>query len=138
MRKERLIKSTMLWLGVVWAMLINMTNATSSYIHEQYDLENAVNTLTICDPDSDGTKCITMKDRNEWAIEAGTWCSSTDTWACGYNFPWWNNHWFDLFTTPAISRYQVNCSDIGPSTYNGSSFIKWFRDWCSTRNDNLW
>jgi len=50
----------------------NVSNSTSSYIHE---LEvDWINTISICDPSSNGTKCITMKDMNQWATEAGVWC----------------------------------------------------------------
>ena len=136
----------MLWLGIVWAMLMNMTNATSSYIHEQYDEEHDVNTLTICDW-YDSSKCITMKDRNEWATEAGTGCSATDTWACGYHYQWWNNHWFapcldsDWCTSfqnnESYDTNAMDCDWYGPwNRLNTGIFINNWAWYCTPQTQN--
>lgn len=75
----------LLALAIVWALLFWATSATSSYIHEQNG------TISICDP-NDSTKCITMKDRNEWSSE--TWYNYN----CFMNFssicsPWYEALW---------------------------------------------
>jgi len=104
-----------------------------------YEIETWwVNTFTVCDPNNKWN-CITMMDRNMWASKAWTICSSTDTWACGNHYQWWNNHWFDPLTAPTLWTTQVtDCNAYLPSTYNVGTFIKWFTDWCNPRNDNLW
>ena len=110
---KNLIKSTMLWLGIVWVMLTGVTTATSDYIHEQNG------TISICDPSSNGTKCITMQDKNLWASEAWTWTSSY-----GYHFQWWNNHWFlpgengsDTFPwwESTWDTQETNCTNYWPA-----------------------
>ncbi len=98
------IARAMFWVwAVTWLLLalhthpIGWTNAlnedwTSEFMH--YEEVAWKGTITICDPDSGGTRCITMMDRNLWATKAWTWCSESDTWACGNHYQWWNNYGF--------------------------------------------
>ncbi len=86
-----------------------------------------------------------MMDRNLWATKSGTWCSATDTWACGDHFQRWNNYWFanpgvgeiDSIATSAVN-WQTDASSYWPNNpYSSGTFYKWYSDWSSVRNDNL-
>ena len=105
-----------------------------------------INTLTICDP-MDEDNCVTMKDRNQWATKAGTWCSESDIGACGFHFQWWNNHWFapnfdwsDEFPNgEAIDFDQIDCGPYSPfMPLDSSTFIVDWYDYCLEQNDNMW
>ncbi len=136
--------SALLALILVWAWGFGAVNAdTSDFMHYTTD------TITICDPE-DSTKCITMMDRNLWATKAGTWCSATDTWACGNHFQRWNNYWFapnfswnDSFPNGETSttNERVDTTWYWPwNFYSGNIFRKIISspyDWRTTRNDNL-
>ena len=142
-------KNQILSLVVVWALLFWVTSATSSYIHEQNG------TISICDPDSNWTKCITMQDKNLWATKVWTWCSSSDTWACGNHYQRWNNHgflpcldsnWCNTFPwwESTWATHEPNCANYWPlnlgytsGRYDSSTFISNNSDWCNPRNDNL-
>ena len=134
METKNLIKSTLLWLWVVWVMFSNATKAAT--ITEAMD--GTINTLTICD-ENDNTKCITMMDRNLWA----TTNDITSTGSYWYHFQWWNNYGFSPFDDSMASNAQntqvENCLSYWPSNpYNIWTFVKWFNDRCSPSNDNLW
>ena len=80
---------------------------------------------------SDGqTVLFTIMDRNLWATESWTICNSTNTWACGYYYQWWNNYGFssEPWTYPAnSSRDLVDITGewYGPwKYYKSSTFIK--------------
>ena len=66
--------TTMLW----------VTSATSDYMHYQDG------TISICDPSSNGTKCITMQDRNLGATQAWIGCIPYQN----YCTPMWENDWY--------------------------------------------
>ena len=68
----------LLALLIVGTLLFPVTSATSSYIHERGW------TISICDPSSNWTKCITMQDRNLWA----TTNDITSTGSYWYHFQW--------------------------------------------------
>ena len=120
-------RKQLLSLVVVWTLLLWVTNATSSYIHEQDG------TISICDPDSNWTKCITMQDKNLWASKSGTTCSSADTWACGNHYQRWNNYWFanpwvngaDAITQAATGTLALWSSGYNHVWYYWITFIKW-------------
>ena len=90
---------------------------------------------------------ITMKAMNEWAIAIWTWCSATDTWACGYHYQRWNNHWFlpGENNSAAFPWWEstwatqvTNCADYWPTNrYSWSTFIYNYSNWCNPSNDNL-
>ena len=52
----------------VWTVSAGWNGGGNSYMHYQDG------TITICDPSSNGTKCITMQDKNLWATQAWVWC----------------------------------------------------------------
>jgi len=91
---------------------------------------------------------ITMQDRNLWATKAGTWCSSADTWACGYHYQWWNNYWFanpwvngeDNITSSAIAG-TISTEWYWPWNYFSWSIFRKITsspyDWSNPKNDNL-
>ena len=81
----------LLTLAIVGTLLFWTTSATSDYIH--YKTVDGTGTITICDPDSNGTKCITMKDRNEWATESDPLCKSID-YQC---YPGREYEWFESY-----------------------------------------
>ena len=54
-------------------------------------MDGDITTLTICDPNNIRS-CVTLMDRNLWATEAWVWCTTTNTWTCGYLYQWWSNH----------------------------------------------
>jgi len=91
--------------AIAGTLLLWATSATSDYMHYQDG------TISICDPSSNGTKCITMQDKNLWATKAGTECSATDTWACGNHFQWWNNYWFPIWC------FEDYCEDYYSDTH---------------------
>ncbi len=113
----------------VWTVSAGWNGGGSSYMHYQDG------TISICDPSSNGTKCITMQDKNLWATKAGTECSATDTWVCGYHFQWWNNHWFEIWcftnscsdavTKSATSTLAIWSPDYNHVWYNWTTFVKW-------------
>ena len=132
-------------ISLVWA-----TTATSSYIHEK--IVDWTGTITICDPVSNETKCITMMDKNLWATSDDI--TSTDSY--GYNYQWWNNHWFlpcldsdwcstflwdDTMTTD--ERVDTFSPILyWPLHYYDSNIFRKITsnpyDWSSPSNDNLW
>ena len=144
-RKSFLIALLMRFaVGVLW---FSKVNAESDFVH--YETIDGVDTITVCDV-NDSTKCITMMDRNLWATKAGTWCSATDTWACGYHYQRWNNYWFapnfnSNGTFPngetATTNETVDTTWYWPwNFYSGNIFRKITSspyDWSTTRNDNL-
>ena len=126
--------------------LVWVTTATSSYIHEK--TVNWVNTISICDPDSNGTKCITMMDRNLWANIAWTGCSSIDTWACWYHYQWWNNHGFlscNYNDCASFPWWETPLTDQRVSVYGSTYSGDVFRivtsspyTWSNSSINNLW
>lgn len=81
MKIKNLIKFTALWFLIVGIILSAMTYAeTSDFIHE--NILDGTGTITVCDPNSNWTKCITMMDKNLWASKSWTICSLEDSWAC--------------------------------------------------------
>lgn len=124
---------------VVWNT--RWTKNTEGYT--KYDEDNEI--ISICDPY--GTWCITIMDRNLWAITSDI----TSTWSYGYNYQWWNNHWF-------ISCYENKCTEFtwwdttSSSTtstnwywswvfYSWTIFYNWgngTKDWSRPSNPNLW
>ncbi len=147
MKKTRLF-AWLLTVALLGAVGIGSANAaTSDYMH--YETTGWVDTITICDP-NDSSKCITMMDRNLWATKAGTWCSATDTWACGYHYQRWNNYWFapnfswnDSFPNgeTVTTNERVDTTWYWPwNFYSGNIFRKITSSpyaWSTTRNDNL-
>ena len=118
--------------------LVWVTTARSSYIHDK--TVNWVNTISICDPDSNGTKCITTIDKNLWA---------TINWS---HYQWWNNHWFKPCSFNYCTGFpwweivqvnsRINTDGYWPWKYfSGSIFRRMTNspyDWSSPGNDNLW
>ena len=133
-------------LAIAGTLLLWVTTATSDYIHEK--VVDWVNTISICDPASSGIRCITMKDRNEWATKAGTWCSEIDSWVCGYHFQWWNNYWFEIWCreekcsdsiTNSAVVWRVNTVNFWPNNpYSNSVFYYGWENWSDPINYNLW
>jgi len=143
--------------AVVWAGSANAE--TSDFMH--YETVDGINTITVCDM-YDRSKCITLMDRNLWATKAGTWCSATDTWACGEHFQWWNNYWFahpwvdwwDAITDASTTTKVVRDDSYNNSWYYGTTFIKsnrspydywsdnqlhnWLRWWADDDYTNYW
>ena len=137
-----------------WTNALN-TDGTSEFMH--YATVDWVGTISICDPDSNGTKCITMQDKNLWASEAWTWTASY--W---YHFQRWNNHGFEIgcrtnwcsdeVTANATWIKAVWLPEYLSLWYYGTSFIKasnnywmdedphnllWWWSWDS-QNNNWW
>jgi len=125
----------------------HQSSATSDYMH--YETVDGIGTISICDPSSNWTKCITMKDRNEWATIAGTECSELNSGACGYHFQRWNNHGF----APCLSNrcnifpngetkdgHRVDCEWYGPTIPFEDSIFRAiiYDDYCLSWNDNMW
>ena len=115
----------LLVLVAVWTLLFWVTSATSDYMH--YQTVNGIGTISICDPTSSGTKCITMQDKNLWASEAWVWCINyanycyawvqyySDMEECLANdnqlgCMWWEYFW-NLFTD------EEDCNDRWQSLY---------------------
>ena len=140
-KTKKMKRKQLLSLVVVWTLLFWVTSATSDYIHEQNG------TISICDPDSNWTKCITMQDKNLWASEAWTWASSY--WK---HYQWWNNHgflpclesnwcetfsWWETMTT----NERVDTTNYWPQNYFDRAVFSKITsspyDWSTTRNDNL-
>jgi len=130
-------RKQILALSVVWTLLLWATSATSDYMHYQDG------TISICDPSSNWTRCITMQDKNLWASEAWTWVDSywkhyqrwnNHGFLPGENysaiFPWWESTWDTQVT---------NCANYWPSLgwYDSNTFIWKKSDWCNPMNDNL-
>jgi len=128
----------LLALVIVGTLLFPVTSATSSYIHERGW------TISICDPSSNWTKCITMQDRNLWA----TTNDITSTGSYWYHFQWWNNHGF----LPCLDGYlcqrfpwwertwwMIDCGWYSPTTPLDDDVFRiwWYGDYCSSINDNL-
>jgi len=96
--------------------------------------------------------CITIMDRNLGASKAGTVCSESDTWACGYHFQWWNNYWFmiwcfyydcsDSITNSAKSTLITRSNNYNHIWYNWNTFIKWTSankyDYWSDKKQHNW
>ena len=109
----------LLALLVAWTLLFWVTSATSSYIHEQNG------TISICDPDSNWTKCITMQDKNLWADVAWTWTSSY--WN---HYQRWNNHEFEIWCwTNNCSDTVTNSATTGKATWDNSYNNYWYNGW---------
>ena len=154
--KEIKLKSQPKWMVrmfiLIWVILwgifafvshpIEGTNAlnpdwTSDFMH--YETVDWIWTISVCDPSSNWEICITMIDKNLWASKSWTLCSSDDTWACGNHYQWWNNYWFDPFTTPMTSKNSVNCRWYTDGRfYNSGIFITFGSDWCYPKNDSIW
>ena len=125
----------LLTLAIVGTLLLWATSATSSYIHE------VDGTISICDPSSNWTKCITMQDKNLWASVAWTWESSY--W---YHFQRWNNHgflpcdthWCQTFPWWESTWWRIDCGWYSPTTpLDEGIFRIWYEDYCNSRNDNM-
>ena len=132
-KHTKLLFWLVLWLG--FCLISLPTNATSSYIHEK--TIDWTWTITICDPTSNGTKCITMMDRNLWATSNDI----TSTVSYWNYYQWWKNGWYGTYSSVTTSGSQISCSTNSPSNPVSSSvFIIHFIDYCTTatRNDNLW
>jgi len=139
----------LLVLVAVWTLLFGVTSATSSYIHE-------VNgTISICDP-NDSTKCITMKNKNEWVTQAWVGCikyqnycepmwqavGASDLESCindGYGTVYCNLSWesfWDLFSS------QADCEENWEDLFNsclenhgweyGNHYQRWNNYWFSS------
>ena len=78
-------------------------------------------------------QCVTMMDRNLWAI---------DTWSLWYFYQWWNNYWFTVAEAANGVSTQIDVSSYTePSTYNDSTFIVsnyWWLVWTDSVVKNLW
>lgn len=98
---------------------------------------------------------IRLLDRNLWATKSGISCTAGDSWACGYHYQWWNNHWFamnfnrdDSFPNGESykewSEAKIDASGFGPwNYYDNDIYItdlnrekEW--EWSIKNNDNLW
>ena len=79
-KTKKMKRKQILSLVVAWTLLFWVTSATSSYIHEQDG------TISICDPASNWERCITMKNKNEWATQPWVWCINyaNNCWAREY------------------------------------------------------
>jgi hypothetical protein len=92
--------------------------------------------ITICNPE-DGIECITMMDRNLWAM----WTGSDEY---GYYYQWWNNYWFSSGGTIDTTGDKVLWDDsYDDSWYFGTVFITmdnspydYWSDWLN--HNNLW
>lgn len=123
---------------------IKWANARNTWIYKIMDWD--ISTLTVCDPNNIN-KCLTIMDRNLWASKAWTWCSETDTWACGNHYQWWNNYGFEIScytywclddVTQNATHSTVDASGYWPwNRYSWWVFIYWVEDWSSPSNHNL-
>ena len=80
--------TTMLW----------VTSATSDYMHYQDG------TISICDPSSNGTKCITMQDKNLWATQAWVGCINYGNYCYA-----WVQDYSDMEECLADDMSQLGC-----------------------------
>ena len=113
-------------LVIVWTLLFWVTTAASNFMH--YETVDGIGTITICDW-NDSSKCITMKDRNEWATEAWVGCIQyqnycTPIWEwfwmsslqeCVDNYGSVCNLWWEYFW---IFSSQSDCEDNWEALYN--------------------
>jgi len=94
----------LLVLVAAWTLLFGVTSATSSYIHEAK--VDGINTISICDPSSNWTKCITMQDRNLWATEAYSCWEWVSKWSLsGYEY---DN--YDSLEECIVSEWEEFCN----------------------------
>jgi len=131
-------------LAIAGTLLLWVTSAASNFMH--YETVDGIGTITICDVNDSGN-CITMQDMNLWASKSGTTCNSTNTWACGYHFQRWNNHWFDPFDSSVESNALTNdmvdtiAEWYWPQKYFNSGVFRKITsspyDWSNPKNDNL-
>ena len=102
-------------------------SATSNYIHEE--VVDWVGTITICDP-NDSTKCITMKDRNEWATEAWIWCNgNSQEYYCFEGWIGGFENYEECYQTCVDEDWVENDEDC---SFECTPDLKWYEDleWC--------
>lgn len=126
------IARAMFWVwAVTWLLLalhthpIGWTNAlnedwTSEFMH--YEEVAWKGTITICDPDSGGTRCITMMDRNLWA----TTNDITSTGSYGNHYQWWNNYGFAHPWIPTNDdSVKLSSIDFDDAKVDASAYWPW-------------
>ena len=143
---RNLIKSTMLWLGIVWAMLMAIDCASAAtvtplegevveYVLNSWFDTASVFTAGVLYVDDWETK-IFILDRNLWATAAGTgcedpnWVNSCIGWdpTYWYHFQRWNNYWFNpmenSITTNSVTSKAMWLPEYSNKWYYWSTFIK--------------
>ena len=88
---------------------------------------------------SDGSKWITIADKNLWATQVYNDGDTLSEANCGTYFQRWNNYGFPRTWSVTTSSSQVNAQNYWPwNYYSGSTFITQEYSWDSSNNNNLW
>ena len=82
---------------------------------------------------------ITIADKNLWATVVWNDWDTLSQSNCGRYFQRWNNYWFPFTLSMSLSSDRVNTTWYWPwNYYYSDTFVTWYDDWSSPKNDNLW
>ena len=129
-------------IAIVWWKYYVVANGLFSYSWPDWLL--SYKDIWLCDLDDIHVPSL-CTEWNAWCYviaACNVWTTVATTIQTIYDkyFQWWNNA--QLLTNTVTSNYQVDASSYWPDTknwnYYSTVFIKWFNDWSSIQNDNLW
>jgi hypothetical protein len=120
-----------------WTELYPDPGATWWTLWPSWIYHNA--TLWLISISNDWNNWITIADKNLWATSVyNDWATLTQA-NCWNHYQRWNNYWFAFTWSVTTSATKVDASNYWPDNYYSSStFITWWWDRSTVKNDNLW